>query len=300
MGIAAALVSAWVAAQGPGWRGALHRLAWLGTPIAAAIAFWLWYNQIRFGHPLNTGYMNDATIGFDPSWTGLYGLLFSPGGSLFLYTPLALAGLAALPRLWRFDRSLALLFAALFVALLIFFASLTAWEGGRSYGPRYLVPVLPFLVLPIVWWLRPDAGAARRVVLAVGAVSVLVQGPGVLVDFSKVGLDYARARNAGLHARLYGWEGSSLVLDTQAALAAVPVSFGHMIRGDRPADARAPLEEDQAISEISQRLSFSLDFWWVYLYFLGAIPAPAALLAGAVLFITAAAVGRDALLALRE
>lgn len=296
MGLAVPVVAALIALQGPDWRTALGRLTRLGVPVAAAVAFWLWYNHLRFGDPLNSGYRNDVTVAYDPTWTGFYGLLFSPGGSIFLYTPLTIAGIAGLPRLWRFDRSLAILFAGLCLVFLIFFGSLNSWEGGRSYGPRYLVPLLPFLVLPITWWLRPDAGIARRAVLAVGAVSLLVQIPGVLVDFSKVGLDYARQHDAGLHTRLYGWKGSSLVVDTRAAWSAVPTSLGHLIRGDRPAViAAAPADQPDTLS---QALSFSLDFWWVYLYFLGALPAPASLLIGVGLFGVAAALGRRALLAL--
>ena len=33
--------------------------------------------------------------------------------------------------------------------------------------------------------------------------------------------------------------------------------------------------------EFSQRLDFSLDFWWLYLYYLGAISAPVAVALGA-------------------
>ncbi len=66
--------------------GAIATLAGV-TP---ALLLWLAYNALRFGNPLDTGYMRDSTSAFGSSvWTGLYGLLCSPAASLFVYCPLA-------------------------------------------------------------------------------------------------------------------------------------------------------------------------------------------------------------------
>ena len=35
-------------------------------------------------------------------------------------------------------------------SVLIFYAASPAWRGGNSYGPRYLIAVMPFIVLPMM------------------------------------------------------------------------------------------------------------------------------------------------------
>jgi hypothetical protein len=74
----------------------------------------------------------------------LYGLTLSPGKGLLVFAPPVLAGLAGLYLLYRQRRAEALLFAALPVFFLWVYSVNTSWHGGASWGPRYLLPVLPF------------------------------------------------------------------------------------------------------------------------------------------------------------
>ncbi len=286
MAAAAVLVAAWIVFETRrDWRLLAGRIAWLGAPLAVALSFWLWYNFIRFGNPFETGNLGtdpdlDQYFAFGQSIVGIRGLLFSPGRSLFIYAPLTFAGVLAFPAFARRDRSTAVLFAAIFVSLLVLYGSLRYWDGLRGYGPRYLVPVLPLLIIPLVWWLEPGNGRWRRALLWVVALSVVIQLPGVVVDFSKVSIAYARAKgDYSRDAKIDNWHESSLVLDTRAAISAVPRNVRHLVLGERP-----PVETrraDQDDRELSQRLAFSLDFWWLYLYYLGAISASAAAALGA-------------------
>jgi hypothetical protein len=285
MAIACAVVAVWVVAQSREHpRKLFERLVWLGAPLAAAAAFWLWYNVIRFGDPFNPGYLNDPTVQFNaPILQGMYGLLFSPGRSIFVYSPLTIVGLAALVAVGRRDRAMAVLFAGLTLSLLLFYSSLSSWDGGRSYGPRYLVPALPFLVLPMVWWLAPGRGLWPRAIFGLVLVSVIVQLPGVLVDFSKVSVAYARENGNVWETRTYTWKESGIVLNARAALHAVPANVGYLVRGERPVKADPPGNEDEGDrlqppapkteSDLSRRFAFSVDFWWLYLFYLGAVPA---------------------------
>jgi hypothetical protein len=122
-----------------------------------------------------------------PVWIGLRGLLFSPGKSLFLYSPwllLAIPGIVLFAR--RHGRHAFLV--ALFPMLVIWLYSMKlVWHGG-GWGPRYLVPILPLLALstaPVVEWCLDRAQSARlaRVALAsLAAVSIGVQCLGVAKD----------------------------------------------------------------------------------------------------------------------
>ena len=107
-----------------------------------------WYDWVRYGSPFATGYRADETFD-NPIVLGLYGLLFSPGKGLFAYVPF----LAALPFssiiFFQRARREAILILATFAFYLVTFSLWYYWWGGTNWGPRFLVPTLPFLVLAI-------------------------------------------------------------------------------------------------------------------------------------------------------
>jgi len=124
------------------WRGAL----WFAIPTLGFALTIFFYNQIRFGNPLTTGYRADENFS-NNIFLGAYGLLFSPGKGLFVYAPF----LAALPfGVWqfykRFRREL-IFILLLATCYLLLFAAWYYWWGGTNWGSRFLVPTLPFLVL---------------------------------------------------------------------------------------------------------------------------------------------------------
>ena len=205
------------------WRRDSHLTVFYAAGFLPMLAAWCGLNWWRFGSPFESGYFRDQTPGFGSSiWAGAAGLLFSPYASLILYSPVVLLSVVGFPALWRRDRSAAVLFATLFFGYLMFYASLGNWMGGRSYGPRYLVPLLPALVLPLAFWSptprwRPLAGA-------IALVSVLVQIPGVAVDYSKVRMEYARAGETV--AQDMRWSAMPLLLNARVTLRTVTERSG--------------------------------------------------------------------------
>ncbi|MEW5719117.1 MAG: hypothetical protein AB1817_10850 [Chloroflexota bacterium] len=146
------------------WNGANERAAtntpsrsastrWRDVALFAAplvlIAFSIaWYDWVRFGNALATGYRTDETFD-NPLPLGLYGLLFSPGKGLFVYVPIFAAlpfSGAALARRAQRETILIGVVAAFYVLL---FSAWYYWWGGTSWGPRFLVPTLPFLALAL-------------------------------------------------------------------------------------------------------------------------------------------------------
>lgn len=106
----------------------------------------LGYNALRSGDPLQTGY--DLSL-FSPNvLLGLYKLLFSPLRGLFIYSPLLLL---SLPGWWLLRRRCpaeAWLLAGL---VLVTVGLFSAWSSGEglSWGSRFLVPVVPVLVISL-------------------------------------------------------------------------------------------------------------------------------------------------------
>ncbi|NOZ06179.1 MAG: hypothetical protein GXP41_07505 [Chloroflexi bacterium] len=145
------------------------------------------YNFVRFGSPFDNGYASpEGFTAFLP--TSLYGFLFSPGKSIFVYSPVLLLSLFGLPLFWRRFRAETLLIGWIAATYLCVYGLWFMWWGGWSWGPRFLVPLIPFLMLPLAGLVDTISWRSRLTQLSVALLvlaSVGVQLAGVLVDFNQ-------------------------------------------------------------------------------------------------------------------
>jgi hypothetical protein len=126
-------------------------------PIAVCAVTMIGVNLAWFGHPLGAMAALEATahqrihgvsgpLSATP-WTGALGLLVSPSRGLLIFSPVVLAALAGLGVMrkegWQSDLRWCALALALQFGL---YASYSVWWGGHTYGPRYLIDLLPLLV----------------------------------------------------------------------------------------------------------------------------------------------------------
>ena len=229
--------------------------------ILAGGVIWATYNWVRFGNVLDVGH----TPGYGVP--GFYGLVLSPGGSVFLCSPVLLAGVVAFIRLWHSDRHLASLLTGQVGVLFCYYASLDDWIGGRSYGPRYLVSILPLVSVVLAWWFHRCSTRERKLLTGLALASVLVQVPGVLVDYSKPNPDDGRTETLTHYERQYSWPAAYLVTNLHATWTAVPRNARYLLGAQRAPSVASLLQaRDQPILE---QLAFSLDLWWLYLFHLG-------------------------------
>jgi hypothetical protein len=144
-------------------------------------ALYLVRNDVFFGNPFDFGVSTVAENGKDPDswhnpfWRGVVGFLFSPGKSAFLFCPPMILGILGLPRLWQHNRAITVLAAAALPANLILYSFRTQWEGSYCIGPRYLVPSLVLLCLPIAALLQEPPPWLRPVFWITAIVGFLVQ-----------------------------------------------------------------------------------------------------------------------------
>jgi len=165
-------------------------LAALSAPLIVALAVTLLYNAARFGSPLTFGYGIAGDIHdlhpphtLQALWEGIYGPLLSPGKGLFLYAPILLLFPWALVRLGRRDTAMAALVAGIVVVTVLTHANtLIVWLGGWAWGPRFMIPVLPIMVLTLGSLLQDAGVALRRLAWALGALGAIIQVPAVLLD----------------------------------------------------------------------------------------------------------------------
>jgi hypothetical protein len=119
------------------------------------------YQWACFGDPFDIPQHHQLTIFqtasapilgiFDaPRWNVIAELLVLPYRGLFHSSPILLLGVYGLGRMLRSGRGAeALLFSALALVFLLMNASFNGWHGGSGFGPRYLIPAVPFLALPL-------------------------------------------------------------------------------------------------------------------------------------------------------
>lgn len=171
----AVFVLAW--ARRGRWRAAVAA----GLGAAAPLLLLGVYHASVYGGPLRTGYHHVINPEFAakhgqgflglvaPSWTAFHAHLLSSQGGLLWWAPLTVLALAGLWDMSRAPadtplRSHARVHLAIFGALVLACASLN-FEGGWRVGPRYLVAVLPALVLGWAHALRWIRGRAAWLAL---------------------------------------------------------------------------------------------------------------------------------------
>jgi len=168
------------------WRRPSKVLALL-IPLAIGLLAYAWHNWARFGSLFATGY-TAASGNIDFDWQpigGLLGLLFSAGRGLFWFAPLTALALFAIKNFYR-ERPVMARASIVFAGTwLLFHSFYQSWHAGWGWGPRYLLPAIPFLLLPLATLWQSTRG--RLLSLGVFALGFAIQIPGAFVDFVESG-----------------------------------------------------------------------------------------------------------------
>lgn len=148
-----------------------------------------YYNYSIFGSPFvgtEQSYLHASSVfgSFSyPIWEGLSLDLFSLSRGLLVFAPFLVLGILGfiegLKR--RGDRSELLLFLAVFLGVLIPYSMWYEPTGGLSYGPRFLVAAIPFLLLPSGFIIEAARGWQNWLVRGVYLVGVATNGMAALV-----------------------------------------------------------------------------------------------------------------------
>lgn len=141
------------------------------TGTAIGFALFAAFNVIRFGHPLEFGISNP----FTPAYLlqGATGLLLGPGYGLLWYCPPAILAVFGFKRSLLEHKFEALAMAAIFAGFLVLHSCLPYWFAWWSWGPRYLVPVVP-LLCAFTGLLQ---GTLRKALAALALLGFLINAP---------------------------------------------------------------------------------------------------------------------------
>jgi len=256
--------------------------------VVLALAGHAAYNLARFGTPLETGYGAQASASAftTPILVGLYGLVLSSGKGVMWFAPglwLAPSGVRAVlggvrggwPGWWDRASRRAALGALLATAVaLVLYGTFQHWAGDGSFGPRYLVPVLPLLFLCVGFALSAAGRVRRALAVGLAVVGLAVQVGGVAIYFG------AQMREAGDYPYTLALEHPRFMSDSHFNPSFSPI-VGHWrmlarnldrhLRGEAPriSTGDAPDPRLGVGPEAQQTLLSALDFWWLYLGYAG-------------------------------
>ncbi len=110
------------------------------------------YNYYRFSNIFQTGY---AKISFQPALlksASFY--LFSPGASVFIFQPVLIMSLVGL-RFFKKNNHKS--FYALVLLVVLYSTVIITYSRSRedwAWGPRLLYPIIPFLVISLIFYLK--------------------------------------------------------------------------------------------------------------------------------------------------
>lgn len=164
----------WLRAH-PRYKGWIIALSVLG--LALIIVAGALIAQARYGNTFSlVSYLGEFTL--TGVATTLYGMLFSPGKGLIFYTPVVIAAGWGLAR-WPQSRRVMVWFCAgVPLIMIVAYGNNDMWYGGQIWGPRFLVPVLPLMMVPLLNVLK------RRAVWVLIALSVVAQIGPVTADWA--------------------------------------------------------------------------------------------------------------------
>jgi hypothetical protein len=198
----------------------LATIAAAGIPFAIGIGLALWHNQARFGDPFNGGYGTETFS--TPARIGIPGLLISPGKGVIWYAPLTMLAIAGGWHFYRRHRATSLLFASITLVTVIQYGLWWHWEGGWTWGPRFVVPMLPFIILALGPVLQTSQ-RARWAAWPLAGAGLFVAVVGVLGDFNaaltKLYMRYERNNAGPAEPDIYfRWSYSPIIEHTRSAL----------------------------------------------------------------------------------
>ena len=101
---------------------------------------------------------------------------------VFFYAPPLILSLILWPRFRRAHPALGEFLALAWITALPFYGMWWAWDGGWSWGPRFLVPLIPLSCLPLI--MLPEKRAWRGIAAALILTGIVIQAAAVLTDLT--------------------------------------------------------------------------------------------------------------------
>ncbi len=162
-------------------------LTLVALPVATFALLQMFWNLYRFGSVLRSGGWHQGYM-----WASFLGgihisipaQLVGLQRSVFVYSPPLLLGVLGMRRFLRTHRLEAEPLLAVIVTYFLIYGQFTLWYAPGSWGPRFLVPITPFMLLPACALLR-DRLWKRLLFWGLLSVGIAVQLTCVLLPLQR-------------------------------------------------------------------------------------------------------------------
>jgi len=141
----------------------VKNLAIFSIPLFLILFIQMYWNFYRFGSPFNLGF-NKLFLSSKFLIPYSTCFLFSLSRSIFVFSPPLILGLLGLKKFFKEHKFEFISIAGISLVFLIFY-SLFGYGisgTGSAWGPRYLVPITPFLLLPVCLFI--DGSYWKRII----------------------------------------------------------------------------------------------------------------------------------------
>src|SRR3989337_2366872 len=210
----------------------------------------------------------------------LKGFLASPGKGFFYYSPIAIFFFITIVPFYKKHRLPAISFMLLILSYLLFLSRNVYWHGDWAWGPRYLLAITPFVILPItelldsVRW-RKKTSFITIPVYVVFILSILIQTLAISVHFYNYfyrlqidhNVQFTRAQGEGVSEINepppevhFDWTKSPILMQLKdiKRIGTEIIKYRYV---ELPQDAKV-WEKIKAYPSMHL-----FDFWWVHTYF---------------------------------
>jgi hypothetical protein len=250
------------------------------------LGLFLWCNYYRFGSIFETGYqLIAARTGIEffkgtSLFAGLRGLLISPGKGFFYFSPIAVFFFFSIKPFLKKHLGLGMCFIFIIGSYLLFLSKYIFWHGDWAWGPRLMLVVTPFFIMPIAElidskkWTKK--GFLRTGIYSIFVLSLIIQVAAISIDFRKHFL------HLWFHEKvtfsIANGQGAQPVIESPSKiyydLKRSPIlsqftyiySIAREIKNYKYAE---PPEDASIVEQINISLYTNVfDFWWIYKYYL--------------------------------
>ena len=136
--------------------------------------------EIRVGtssvgsHLVNT--INHVSEGStsNPVLMNIFGLFFSPGVGLFIFSPILVSVFVGFFDFYKEHKIDCILFLG-FISIFVYtYGSGEFWHGLNGWGARYLVPIIPFLLIPIAFSVQKRGTSFKVLLIILGGLGFFI------------------------------------------------------------------------------------------------------------------------------
>ena len=120
----------------------------------------------------------------NPIFMNIFGLFFSPGVGLFIFSPVLVSIFVGFYDFYKKNKSECILLLGFLFMFTYMYGTEDNWHGLNGWGPRYLLPIIPFLLIPVSFSLEKRGMLFKFLLIILGGLGFFINLVYLLQDVS--------------------------------------------------------------------------------------------------------------------